>query len=130
AGRPASEQEKALLAPFPDAVTPEIMANGWQPTVSDGSGLDRAFMRAGFEKLKKAGYHLKDGQLLSPDGKPVGFEIMLKSNENQQVAVAYQKTLARLGIAVTIRSVDAAQFLQRQIGYDFDAMFFNYTPSL
>jgi len=130
ANRPASENERALLAPFPDAVTPEILANGWTPPVSDGSGLDRAFMRAGFEKLKKAGYVLKDGRLLAPDGKPVAFEIMLKSNENQQVAVAYQQTLAKLGIEVSIRSVDAAQFLQRQINYDFDAMFFNYTASL
>jgi len=130
AGRPASEAEKALLAPFPDAVTPEIMAKGWTPPVSDGSGLDRAFMRVGFEKLKEAGYTLKDGRLSAPDGKPVAFEIMLKSNEHQQVAVAFQQTLAKLGIAVTIRSVDAAQFLERQINYDFDAMFFNYTASL
>ncbi len=129
-GNPASEAEKALLAPFPDAVTPEIMANGWTPPVSDGSGLDRAFMRVGFEKLKQAGYVLKDGHLIAPDGKAVAFEIMLKSNENQQIAVAYQQTLAKLGIAVTVRSVDAAQFLQRQINYDFDAMFFNYTASL
>jgi peptide/nickel transport system substrate-binding protein len=129
-GNPASEAEKALLAPFPDAVTPEIMANGWTPPVSDGSGLDRAFMRVGFEKLKQAGYLLKDGRLIAPDGKAVAFEIMLKSNENQQIAVAYQQTLAKLGIAVTVRSVDAAQFLQRQINYDFDAMFFNYTASL
>ncbi len=130
-GRPASEREKALLAPYPDAVLPEIMANGWSPPASDGSGLDRAFMRVGFEKLRDAGYVLKDGRLVAPDGRPVSFEIMLKSNENQQVAVAYQQTLAKLGIEVTIRSVDAAQFLQRQINYDFDAMFFNYTaPSL
>lgn len=129
-GVPAGEGEKELLAPYPDAVSPEIMANGWVPPVSDGSGLDRNFMRAGFEKLKAAGYVLKDGRLLSPDGRPVTFEIMLKSNENQQVAMAYQQSLARLGIAVSIRSVDAAQFLQRQINYDFDAMFFNYTSSL
>ena len=129
-GTPASEAEKALLAPFPDAVTPEILANGWTPPASDGSGLDRAFMRVGFEKLKQAGYVLKDRRLIGPDGKPVAFEIMLKSNENQQIAVAYQQTLAKLGIAVTVRSVDAAQFLQRQINYDFDAMFFNYTASL
>ncbi|MEP9390440.1 extracellular solute-binding protein [Mesorhizobium sp. KR9-304] len=129
-GRPASEAERALLAPFPAAVTPEIMANGWTPPVSDGSGLDRAFMRVGFGKLKEAGYVLKDGRLMAPDGKPVTFEIMLKSNENQQVAIAYQQTLAKLGIAVSIRSVDAAQFVERQKDYDFDAMFFNYTPSL
>lgn len=129
-GRPASDAEKALFAPFPGAVTPEIMANGWAPPVSDGSGLDRAFMRVGFGKLKEAGYVLKDGRMTAPDGKPVAFEIMLKSNENQQVAVAFQQTLAKLGIAVSIRSVDAAQFLERQINYDFDAMFFNYTASL
>jgi peptide/nickel transport system substrate-binding protein len=129
-GRPASEAEKALLAPFPNAVTPEIMAGGWTPPASDGTGLDRAFMRVGFQKLKEAGYVLKEGQMTAPDGKPVAFEIMLKSNENQQIAVAYQQTLAKLGIAVSIRSVDAAQFLQRQIGYDFDAIFFNYTASL
>ncbi len=130
-GRPASDREKILLAPYPDAVTPEIMANGWSPPTSDGSGLDRAFMRVGFQKLKQAGYALKDGRLVGPTGRPVSFEIMLKSNENQQVAVAYQQTLAKLGIEVSIRSVDAAQFLQRQINYDFDAMFFNYTaPSL
>ncbi|MDQ2633935.1 MAG: extracellular solute-binding protein [Pseudomonadota bacterium] len=130
AGRPASAAEKALLAPFADAVTPEIMAEGWTPPVSDGSGLDRTFMRAGFEKLKQAGYVLKDGRLTGPDGTPVAFEIMLKSNENQQIAMAFQQTLQKLGIGVSIRSVDAAQFLQRQIGYDFDAMFFNYTASL
>jgi peptide/nickel transport system substrate-binding protein len=73
---------------------------------------------------------LKGGRMTAPDGKQVAFEIMLKSNENQQIAVAYQQTLAKLGIAVTVRSVDAAQFLQRQINYDFDAMFFNYTASL
>ena len=129
-GRPASEAEKALLAPYPNAVTPEIMANGWALPASDGSGLDRAFMRVGFEKLKAAGYVLKGGRMTAPDGKQVAFEIMLKSNENQQIAVAYQQTLAKLGIAVTVRSVDAAQFLQRQINYDFDTLFFNYTPSL
>ena len=129
-GRAASEKEKALLAPYPDAVTPEIIAAGWTPPVSDGSGLDRAFMRGGFEKLKAAGYVLKGGRLIAPDGKPVAFEIMLKNGEHQQVAVSFQQTLAKLGIGVSIRSVDAAQFLQRQINYDFDAMFFNYTASL
>lgn len=129
-GRPASEAEKALLAPYPAVVAPEIMERGWTPPVSDGSGLDRAFMRVGFDKLKQAGYALSDGRMTAPDGRPVAFEIMLKSNENQQVAVAYQQSLARLGIAVTIRSVDSAQFIARQKDYDFDAMFFNYTASL
>ncbi|HTV71347.1 MAG TPA: extracellular solute-binding protein [Rhizobiaceae bacterium] len=129
-GRPASEAEKALLASFPDAVTPEILANGWQPPVSDGTGRDRTFLRAGFDKLKAAGFELKDGKMTGPDGKPLRFELMLKAKESEQLALAWQQTLARIGIDMTIRSVDAAQFLERQVNYDFDAMVFNYTSSL
>ena len=129
-GRPAGDAEKTLLAGFPDAVSPEIMEHGWVPTASDGSGQDRKFLKAGFDLLKQAGYKLDGRSLIAPDGKPVTFEIMLKANENEQIAVAFQQTLQKLGIAVTIRSVDAAQFVQRQNNYDFDAMFFNYTASL
>lgn len=129
-GKPASDAEKALLAPFPDAVTPDVMAGTWKPPVSDGTGQDRKFLRNGLAKLKEAGYTLQDGKMLGADGKPLSFEIMLKATENQQVAVAFQQTLQKLGIELTLRSVDAAQFQKRQNEYDFDAMFFNYTPSL
>jgi peptide/nickel transport system substrate-binding protein len=130
AGQPAGAGEKALLASFPEAVTPEIMAQGWQPPVSDGSGRDRAFLRIGFEKLKAAGYELRGGRMTDAKGTPLSFEIMLKGTENQQLAVAFQQTLRKLGVELVIRSVDAAQFLQRQINYDFDMMFFRYTGSL
>ncbi|MGO4841257.1 ABC transporter substrate-binding protein, partial [Rhizobiaceae sp. 2RAB30] len=119
-GRPASGAEKALLAPFPDAVTPEIMANGWRPPASDGSGRDRDFLRIGFEKLKAAGYTIRDGRLVDDNGAPLTFEIMLKGQDGQQLAMAWQQTLARLGIDVTIRSVDAAQYQQRLNQFDFD----------
>lgn len=129
-GRPASDGEKALLAAYPDAVTPEILANGWQPPPSDGSGRDRVFLKAGFDRLRKAGFKLQDGHMVGPDGKPLVFEMMLKGQENQGIAMAWQQTLRTIGIEMNIRSVDASQFLQRQINYDFDAMVFNYTASL
>lgn len=129
-GKPAGDAEKKLLTAFPDAVTPQVMENGWQPPTSDGSGRDRAFLRVGFEKLKSAGYALQDGRMIGPDGQPVTFEIMLKGKENEQIAVAWQQTLQKIGIELTIRSVDASQFLQRQNSYDFDSFVFMYTGSL
>ncbi|MCO5065627.1 MAG: extracellular solute-binding protein [Rhizobiaceae bacterium] len=129
-GRPADATERALLAPFPDAVTPDIMERGWTPPASDGSGRDRTFLRVGFETLKAAGYSLKDGRMIGPDGQPVVFEIMLKGKEGEQLAIAWQQTLAKLGIELVIRSVDASQFQQRQINYDYDTFLFNYTSSL
>ena len=130
AGRAASEGEKALLAPYPDAVLPDILAKGWQPPTSDGSGRDRTFLRIGYDRLKAAGYELRGGRMTDAAGKQLTLEVMLKDNENLQLAVAFQQTLSKLGVNLTIRSVDAAQFLQRQNGYDFDMMFFRYTASL
>lgn len=129
-GRPADEAEKALLAPFPDAVVPEIMAGEWAPPKSDGSGRDRAFLKRGLDALKAAGYQLTDGKLMGPDGKQLTFEIMLNGKSGEPLAIAWQRTLSQLGIVASIRSVDAAQFLQRQRVYDFDTMLMNYSSSL
>ena len=129
-GRPASPAEQALLAPFPDAVTPEAMAGTWQPPVSDGTGRDRDFLKRGFDRLKAAGYASRDGTLTAPDGTPVTFEIMLKSKGGESLALAWQRTLERLGIRLTIRSVDDAQYQQRLISHDFDSIVYFYPSSL
>ncbi|PZO73578.1 MAG: ABC transporter substrate-binding protein, partial [Mesorhizobium amorphae] len=129
-GRPASAAERALLAPFPDAVKPEIMEHGWQPPVSDGSGRDRAFLSIGFERLKAAGYTMQDGRMVGRDGRALSFEIMLKARDAEALAMAWSNTLGRLGIRATIRSVDASQYQQRLNTYDFDTIAYLYTPSL
>ena len=129
-GVPANAAEKALLAPFPDAVSPAIMAGAWAPPASDGTGRDRAFLRQGFDALKAAGYTMQDRRMVGPDGRPFAFEIMLKANGGQELALAWQRTLASLGIAATIRSVDAAQYQQRLLTRDYDVILANYTASL
>lgn len=129
-GRPASEAEKALLAPFPRAVEPEAMAGTLSPPASDGSGRDRAFLRHAFDILKDAGYRLKDQVMLTPGGKPVRFEILLKGKSGEALASAWQRTLGALGIAVDLRSVDDAQYQQRLQTYDYDVMMQFYYSSL
>jgi len=129
-GRPASEGERALLAPFPGAVTPAVMEGRWKPAVSDGSGRDRAFLKKGFDALAAAGYKLTEGRMIGPDGKPLVFEVLLNGKAGENIAVAWQRTLERLGIQLLLRSVDGAQYLQRQRTYDFDAMLVTYLASL
>lgn len=129
-GRPASEAEMALLAEYPDAVVPEIMSGEWSPPASDGSGRDREFLRRGLEALQAAGYKLEGGKMIGPDGRQLSFEIMLNGKSGEEIAVAWQRTLGQLGINATLRSVDSAQYLQRQRVYDFDAMLMRYSSSL
>ena len=129
-GVPASAAEEALLAPFPDAVDPAILTGEWAPPVSDGTGRDRGFLRQAFEALKAAGYDMKDRRMVSPDGQPFAFEIMLKANGGQELALAWQRTLASLGIEASIRSVDAAQYQQRLLTRDYDVILASYSASL
>ncbi len=52
-GRPADAAERALLAPFPDAVRPDVLDGTWSPPVSDGSGRDRTTLRRALDLLHR-----------------------------------------------------------------------------
>jgi peptide/nickel transport system substrate-binding protein len=121
-GRPASEKEKALLAPYPDAVLPSVMDGTYKPMSTDGSGRDRELLKAAFEQLKQAGFRLEGKTLLTPDGKPFAFEILTASEDDERLATLYQRTLEKIGIAASIRTLDDTQMQQRKQRFDFDVM--------
>ncbi len=121
-GHPAGEKEKALLAPFPGRVPAEVMDGTWRPPVTDGSGQDRKVLRAAFDLFKGAGFRMGDGALIDPKGQPFGFEILTSSQEEERLASVYQRTLAKLGIEVTIRALDGDQIQARKQRFDFDVL--------
>ncbi|MCA0279208.1 MAG: extracellular solute-binding protein [Proteobacteria bacterium] len=120
--RPASDKEKALLAPFPGAVRPDVMDGTWRPPVTDGSGQDRSVLKAAFDLLKGVGYTLQGGKMLDRQGQPLAFEILTSSDAEQKLAAIYQRTLEKLGIAVTIRALEADQIQSRKQNFDFDVL--------
>lgn len=120
-GRPADATERALLAPFKDRVRPDVLDGSYRLPVSDGSGRDRATLRRALALLKAAGYELHDSVLRRHgDGTPLAFEILVTTRDQERIALAYAASLKRAGIAASVRAVDAVQFDQRRIGYDFD----------
>lgn len=121
-GHPASDKEKALLAPYPGRVPADVMDGTWQPPVTDGSGQDRKVLKTAFEILKGQGYHIENGQLLDPQGQPLIFEILTSSQDEERLASLYQRTLAKIGIAVSLRALDGDQIQSRKQRYDFDVL--------
>ncbi|MER9062618.1 extracellular solute-binding protein [Mesorhizobium sp. M0644] len=121
-GHPASEKEKALLAPYPGRVPADVMDGTYRPPVTDGSGQDRKVLKAAFELLKSAGYTVQDGAMLDPEGKPFGFEILTASQDEERLAAIYQRTLEKLGIDVGIRSLDGDQIQSRKQRFDFEVL--------
>lgn len=131
AGRPASDAERALLAPFPDAVTPAIMENGYVAPRTDGSGRNRAQMRDAMALLAEAGYEVRDAKLVNAQtGEPFTFELLVASPEDERLALTFARNLERVGITAAIRNVDSSQFQQRRQTYDFDMIFNFWSASL
>ena len=128
-GRPASERERALLAPFPGAVRADVMEGAWRAPVSDGSGRDRTIAHRAIEALERAGYRLDDGRLAGRDGAPLAFEITVKTREEERLALAYARNLARIGVTAGVRLVDDVQFQRRRSRFDFDMMPGTWTAS-
>ncbi|ETS07390.1 extracellular solute-binding protein [Bartonella henselae] len=119
-GKPASEEEKALLAPYPDAVLPEVMDGSWRISKTDGSGMDRLNAQKAWKLLQEAGFTKKNNRLIAPNGLPFQFEIMTQSLEEEKVALAFQSNLSRLGIHAEIRTVDDSQYQNRLGMFDYD----------
>ncbi len=129
--RPADARERALLEPFPDAVRPDVLDGTWSPPATDGSGRDRRSLREALALLDAAGYELKGTTLLARDGgAPLSFEIMVTSRDEERLALALSSNLARAGIAAQIRLVDAVQYDQRRLAFDFDMIEFRWEQSL
>lgn len=129
-GRPADARERALLAPYPDAVSADVMEGLWHPPHTDGSGLDRKQAENAWRLLLQAGFSRKNGKAFAPDGRPFRFEIMSQTLEEEKIALAYQRFLARLGIDVRVRTVDDTQYQNRLGNFDYDMIIGKLSASL
>jgi peptide/nickel transport system substrate-binding protein len=130
-GRPVGPGERALLAPFPDAVRSDIFDGTYAPPSSDGSGRDRESLGRALALMREAGYELAGTALKSrATGQPFGFEIMVTTKDQERLALAFSQNLKRAGIAARIRMVDAVQYDQRRIGFDFDMIQNRWDESL
>lgn len=130
-GRPADDRERELLKPYLAHIPPDILEGKYHLPVTDGSGRDRTILRNALALLSEAGYGL-DGTVLKQQstGTPLRIEILVTTREHERLALAYQRDLKRAGIEGTVRVVDAVQFEQRRLAYDFDMIPVRWDQSL
>jgi peptide/nickel transport system substrate-binding protein len=130
-GEPAGARERELLRRYDGVVRPDILDGTWRLPVSDGSGRDRTLLAAALKLLAEAGYELDGTTLRSRAPRaPLAFELLVTTRDQERIALAYANDLKRAGIAVTVRAVDAVQFDQRRLGYDFDMIENRWDQSL
>ena len=117
---PPSPDEVAMLEPFRDKVPAEVFGEPFVPPVSDGSGADRALLRRAGQLLNEAGYPIKDGKRMTPNGERLTIEFLLEEPSFQPHHMPYIKNLQTLGIDASLRLIDAAQMQNRRNDFDFD----------
>jgi peptide/nickel transport system substrate-binding protein len=129
-GVPADETELKLLGPIRDRITPDILNGTYKLPATDGSGRDRNVLKQAVQVLKEAGYSIQNGKMADTNGRALTFEIMTQNADQEKLAVAYQRSLQLLGIAVSIRTVDDSQYQSRTNSFDYDVILKSFTSSL
>ena len=118
-GKPGAD-ELALLEPFRGKVPDEVFGDPFVPPVTDGSGQDRNLLRQASAILQKAGFPIKDGRRVMPNGERISVEFLIDEPSFQPHHMPYIKNLGTLGIDASLRIVDPVQFRKRVDEFDFD----------
>ncbi len=110
----AGDGERALLSRYPDAVKPEIMDGTARLPVSPGNGNNRANQEQALKELAAAGYAMSGTRLLhTATGRQLAFEILVQTRAEERLLLNFTRSLAALGIQVSLRRVDSAQYEAR-----------------
>lgn len=127
----AKGRVKALLDPFEGEI-PEDALLGYALPEGDGTARNRANLRKAMALFREAGFTVENGVLTTPEGRPFGFEILIRQGATETLSIIdlYVDALRRLGIDVRVSAVDDAQYNKRQTDFDFDMSFIRRAFSL
>jgi len=130
---PARGRVRELLRPFAATLLPGTL-EGYELPVSDGTARNRKGLRRAMRLLGDAGWQVREGRLVNDAGRPLELTVLLQQDGLIAQAGAmmdiYARALARLGIALTIESVDKAQYAERAAQFDFDLTMMRRSLSL
>jgi microcin C transport system substrate-binding protein len=119
-GVPQGDELK-LLEPFRGQIPDDVFTKEYDPPKYDGSGEIRDGLRQAVTLLKQAGWSFKGEQLVNDKtGQPFSFEILNDDPQIERVALPFIQNLKRLGITVSLRTVDVSQYEQRMNNFDYD----------
>lgn len=114
-------REKAILEGIRDKIPADIFTKPYTNPVGGTAEASRANLREALRLLGEAGYELKGGKLVSrANGEQLSVELLGDDPNDERIFLFYKPALEKLGMAVTVRIVDDAQYQNRLRSFDFD----------
>ncbi len=132
-GLPAPE-ELAILEPLKDQIPAEVFTAEYANPVNSDAKARRKNLREAAGLLEAAGWKVtQDGGksvLKNAKGETLAVEFLLDSPLFERIALPYQQQLELLGIGVTIKTIDSAQYERRTQTFDYDIVVGSWGQSL
>lgn len=123
--------ELKYLEPLRGKIPDEVFTREFMLPESDGTGNVRDLARRSLALLKEAGWEVRDGKMTeTKTGKKLAFEMLLNDASFERVVLPYKQNLERIGVDMSVRTIDTAQFKRRNDEFDFDMMIEGFGQSL
>jgi microcin C transport system substrate-binding protein len=127
-GLPAG-RELAFLEPFRAQLPESVFTEVWEPATTRPPHSLRENLKQAKALLEASGWRYRDGALRNSRGEPMEFEITLAQKAFERIVAPYARNLAKLGIEVRYRTVDAALYQRKTDTFDFDMVVHVYPES-
>ncbi|MEM8811376.1 MAG: extracellular solute-binding protein [Pseudomonadota bacterium] len=123
--------ELEILETVRGQVPEEVFTTAYANPLGGDPGKVRTNLREAVRLFAEAGWTFKDRKLVNATtGEPFEIEYLTADPNFERVVLAYKQNLERIGIAVTIRTVDASQYINRRRAFDFDMITASWGQSL
>ena len=124
-------RELELLNKVRDKVPAEVFNKAYSNPLSGSPAAVRSNLRAAVRLFREAGYDVHNQQLVNRKTRePFTVEFLANAPIFERVFLFYKPSLERLGITVSVRTVDEPQYENRLRSWDFDIITYAWGESL
>jgi len=126
-----SGKELELLETVREAIPAELFTRPYSNPINNSREEVRTNLREAIRLFKEAGYEVRDQRLINTKtNEPYAVEFLAADPGFERIFLFFKPSLERLGINVTVRTVDQAQYENRLRMWDFDIITAAWAESL
>ena len=123
--------ELEILQPLKDTIPADLFTQPYTNPVGGNPQNVRNNTREALTLLRSAGYEVRNTKLVSVNnGEPLQVELLVEQPSFERIMLFFKPSLERLGIAVSVRTIDTSQYENRLRQWDFDIIINSWAQSL
>jgi microcin C transport system substrate-binding protein len=129
-GLPAA-RELEILETVRDKVPAEVFTTPYSNPAGGNPQAVRANLHEAVRLFREAGYEIRNERLVdAKTGEPFAVEFLADDPSFERVFLFYKPSLDRLGVTVSVRTVDDSQYENRLRSWDYDIITHSWGESL